>query len=157
MNQGILQELQDECAGYLASQPYFSAQPIIPIVAEREREIESAIQVALTKIGVGVVLFMPQAERVSENIFPPYFEEIRVTARVYENVLINRSSPSGTLQPVTKVAEALAFYLHHFRPQNMHECLVLQSIRHAPEESFALAYDVELSMQAGISSEPQRT
>lgn len=155
----ILKTLQEDCAARLAAQAYFTpdpaddATPPIPVLIERMRDIESQIELAVGQAGLCVLLVTPFAGKVLDEVFPPYFEQITVVARVFENVPINTSLPRAA-----DVAEAVAWYLHHFRPTGSASVLGLESITLTDGgDSGLLTYDITFKTRDGSITEPSRT
>ena len=155
----LLSTLQTECKEHLEAQGYFTPDPVdaqtppIPVLIESLRDIESQIDVAVGGLGLCVLLVTPFAGKVLTEVKPPYFEDITVVARVFENVPINESLPRASV-----VAEAVAWHLHHFRPTGSGAVLGLESITLTDGgDSGLLTYDVTFKTRDGSLTEPSRT
>ncbi|MDB6064944.1 MAG: hypothetical protein JWR26_1152 [Pedosphaera sp.] len=116
----ILSQLQQQCADRLQSDPLFAD---IRVLTERIADIESEIERALGPLnqqggrtGVVAILLTPTANVNFENLFGPFFDEIKIVVRVIENVPINQDANTGTTIPAAEVAEKVCNLLHHFQP-----------------------------------------
>src|SRR6266481_3234078 len=112
MTNGLQLTLQQLMADWLANDPYFVD---VPIITEFSKDIASDINQALgyltaggtAKAGICIVIVTPTADTLSVDTAGPYFDKIRMVARVIENVPINQST-AGTGKRALDVAE----YVH---------------------------------------------
>ena len=118
----ILSQLQQQCADRLQADPLFAH---VPVLTERIADIESEIDRALGplneqggKTGLVAVLLTPTANVNFENVFGPFFDDIKIVVRVIENVPINQDPDTGTNVPAADAAEKICALLHHFQPDN---------------------------------------
>jgi hypothetical protein len=118
----ILSQLQQQCADRLQSDPLFAH---VRVLTERVADIESEIDRALGplneqggKTGLVAVLLTPTANVNFENVFGPFFDDIKIVVRVIENVPINQDPDTGTNVPAADAAERVCALLHHFQPDN---------------------------------------
>lgn len=155
----LLSDLQTQCRDHLAAQAYFTPAPAsedtppIPVLIESLRDIESQIEMALGQIGLCVLLVTPFSGKVLQEIHPPYFEDITVTVRVFENVPVNTTLPRAV-----EVAEAVAWHLHHFRPTGSGAVLGLEAITLSDGgDSGLLTYDITFKTSDGTLTAPART
>lgn len=151
----MLASLQQACVDFLNTQDYFNQDPSIPVLNEVLGDIEKQIEITIAQTGLAVVLKTPTAQKINTNIFPPYFSEILITARVMERPIVNRAA-TGVNQPALDVAEAVAYYLHHFTPTGITECLTAQKIEQVDIRG-SLTYDVIFNLHAGFTQEPTRS
>ena len=113
MTNGLQLTLQQLMADWLANDPYFVD---IPILTEFSKDIASdlnqALSVGLTggtgKAGICLVIVTPLAQASFADQPGPYFDHIKMVARVIENVAINQNPASGTGKRALDVAE----YIH---------------------------------------------
>jgi hypothetical protein len=151
----LLQTLQSECVSYLSAQDYFVGPPVISVIAEDLHDIDSQVNVQLARIGLGVIVRTPTAVDVVANLTPPYFQTINLRVDVVENVTVNRSG--STPQTSSKVAEAVAYFLHLYRPSGTGECLFCKGIQ-LQDSRQTLTYQVNFQTQGGLaSSAPTRS
>jgi len=156
---GLFRALQADCKTQLESQKFFSGdkdkgETAIPIITEDLLDIESRIAIAVGQLGACVILLTVTAEGNNPNVAGPQWEDIRLVARVKENVTINRAG-GGTLQPASLVAEAVAHHLHHFTPSTTSNCIVVEKISLVPDDKH-LTYDVLCKWRGGRTAAPQR-
>ena len=146
--------LQTECKAALDGAVFFSAAPAIPVYTEQLKDIVSQIEISIGKIGICVVILTPGAPQgVPGSI--PCFNRVQIVARVFEDVLINRGS-SGTKQPASLVAEAIAFQLNKLSIAGCNNNkLMIDSIALVDDPAY-LSYDVTLFTGATIGSAPTR-
>jgi hypothetical protein len=146
----ILKGIQQGCADQLAATPYFSN---VTIITEQTGDIENAIQTALAKLGICVIVITPTANAAFPNYLKPYFNDIKIICRTVENVILNRST-SGTGKQASEVAEMVAVTLHQFEPLGISEVVVLDtpSITIAPGGTVGklLCYDVRFKTAGGF-------
>jgi hypothetical protein len=118
MTNGLQLTLQQLMADWLANDPYFVD---VPIITEFSKDIASDINEALgaltgggtNKAGICVVLVTPLAEANFADQPGPYFDKVKVVARVIENVPINQST-AGTGKRALDVAEFIHAVMRDF-------------------------------------------
>jgi hypothetical protein len=120
----VLKGIQAVCANQLIASPYFSTGGTVTVISENVADISDAINTALAKLGVCVIVITPTANSAFPNYLVPYFDNIAIKCRVCENVILNRSS-SGTNKWASDVAEMVAVTLHQFEPLGVSECIYL--------------------------------
>ena len=118
----LLSQLQQQCANRVQSAPAFAN---VPVLTEHIADIESEIQRALGplneqngKTGLVAILLTPTANVNFENVFGPFFDEIKVVVRVIENVPVNQDPDTGTNFAAADAAETICSLLHHFQPDS---------------------------------------
>lgn len=104
--------LQDEIAGALEADTYFSD---IPVITENRGDIPTLIEEATNKAGLCVVVETPSANQRNGNIPNPYLDEINVAVTIWEHVELNRRA-SGTQKKFLDVAQIAAALLLQFVP-----------------------------------------
>src|SRR5689334_17235292 len=114
---GFLEQLQQECADRVASDPLFAH---VTIITERKKDILGTIQVALGpvtksggKSGLCLILLTPVANVNFGNLSGPFFDDIKILVRVLENVAVNKSA-SGTNVSALEAMERVCVLLHQF-------------------------------------------
>jgi hypothetical protein len=153
----ILSQLQQECADRLLSDSLFAH---IPVLTERIKDIESEIQRALGpfngqagKTGLVAILLTPTANVNFENVFGPFFDEIKIVVRLVENVPVNQDPNSGTNIPAAQAAEAVCNLLHHFKPDGANGPITSQrpaiSLGNDPNH---LSYDCLFKTSGGLNA-----
>jgi hypothetical protein len=118
----LLSQLQQQCADRLQADPLFAN---VPVLTERIADIESEIDRALGplnaqggKTGLVAILLTPTANVSFENVFGPFFDDIKIVVRVIENVPVNQDPGTGTNVPAADAAEKICALLHHFQPDS---------------------------------------
>lgn len=151
----LLTSLQTQCKERLEAQDFFSnasapAPKPIAVYCEIQKDIISALNARLAKIGVGVLLMSVRLSNSSPaaGSFPKW-DRVAMVARVIENVLINRSA-GGTGQPADVIAEAVAYYLHSWAPAVTGYKLLCDEVAIADDQQ-ALVYDVHI-FSGGLSN-----
>ena len=124
------------------------------MLTERIGDLQARIQQNLGTLGIVSVVLTPTAISTNENRQRPYFDQVNLVVRVQENVLLNRAA-SGTGQPASLVAEAVAWFLHGFTPEGLGCSLNLAAIRLVADPRL-LIYETAFTMQAGLKSTPKR-
>ena len=155
----LLTEIQQEAATRLATQAFFSdagkASPRpVAVLTEQIGSLPARVAQSLGQLGVVCVVMTPTARTLHPNYPRPYFDEIRIVARTQENVVINRAS-TGTGQPASLVAEAVAWFLHGFAPVGLGCTLRLAEIR-LVDDPRLLVYETVFAVQAGLTAPPVR-
>lgn len=143
----MLSDVVNDAEQTLAADPYFGN---ITLVTEDKGDIENQIQIALSKLGICVILLTPRATDSKPNIGKPYFDNILFIAQVTENVTLNRAH-SGTGKKALDVCEHVVAVLKGHKPPNVSECLTCQkpTIQLQPNLS-PLTYHVIFGTQGGI-------
>ena len=90
----ILDEIQDAIIAKLQSDAWFdpAEDNYVQVIAEDKGDIDNQITVALSRIGISVLVQMARAYCNKPNIPGPYFDPIEYIIEVAENVLINRGA-----------------------------------------------------------------
>ena len=153
----VLSQLQQECADRLQSDPLFAN---VPVLTERIKDIESEIERALGplneqggKTGLVAILLTPTANVNFENVFGPFFDEVRIVARVVENVPINQDPNTGTNIAAAELAEKICALLHHFQPDSATGPVVAQKPAIAlANDPNHLSYDCHFRTSGGLTA-----
>src|SRR5260370_30145595 len=97
----------------------------VPEVTEGIKDNGSEIDRALGPLkerggrnGLVAVLLTPTANVNFENVFGPFFDEIKIVVRVIENVPVNQDPDTGSNIPAAELAERICALLHHFQPDS---------------------------------------
>ena len=117
----ILASLQQQISDRIQADPMFA---YVPVFTERIKELQSEINLALGplngcagKSGLVVVVLTPTANASFGEVFGPFFDDIRITVKVLENVTQNQDSLTGTGIPAVAAAEQICGLLHQFMPE----------------------------------------
>ncbi len=155
----LLTDIQDAVAGRLSGEEFFSdaaagaPRPVL-VISEQIGDLQARIRQSLGALGIVCVVLTPTAVCTSLNRQRPVFDEVKVVVRVQENVTLNRAA-TGSGQPASLVAEAVAWFLHGFVPEGLGCALRLEAIRLVADPRL-LIYETVLTMQAGLRCEPRR-
>lgn len=143
---GNLEEVQDTLATLLKAQPEFAR---LPILTEKEKDIENEIERALGALDCGACLIVvtPKARVTNYNLPGPFFDDVSVVVRVVENVMINQGE-AGTQVPASAVAELVAKTCHH-QHTDTNKIILCTGIAMVPDES-NLIYDVTFRTKFGV-------
>jgi hypothetical protein len=155
----LLTSLQQQCADRLLADPFFAN---VPVLTERIRDIESEIVRALGplneqggKTGLVAILLTPTANVNFENLFGPFFDDIRIVVRIIENVPINQDANTGTNIPAADAAEKICGLLHHFQPDSANGPILAQkpgiTLGNDPNH---LSYDCRFKTSGGLTAVP---
>ncbi len=153
----VLTQLQQQCADRIQSDPAFAD---VCVLTEHIADIESEIQRALGplneqggKTGLVAILLTPTASVNFENVFGPFFDEIKIAVRVIENVPINQDPDSGTNLPAAEAAETICGLLHHFQPDSANGPVVAQrpAITLGNDPNY-LSYDCLFQTSGGLTT-----
>ena len=155
----LLTNIQEAVAAQLSRQEFFSdaksgTPRAVPVLTEQTGDLQARIRQNLGALGIVCVVLTPTAVCTSVNRQRPYFDEVRIVVRVQENVLLNRAA-TGTGQPGSLAAEAVAWHLHGFVPEGLGCSLRLETIRLVPDEPL-LVYEAAFTMQASLREVPGR-
>lgn len=155
----LLTDIQQETATRLATQIFFSdagnpSPRPVAVLTEQIGSLPTRVAQSLGQLGVVCTVLTPAARTVHPNYPRPYFDEIQIVARTQENVALNRSA-TGTGQPASLVAEAVAWFLHGFAPAGLGCTLRLVEIRLATDPRL-LVYETVFTVQAGLCATPVR-
>src|SRR5260370_17818234 len=95
----------------------------VPEVTEGIKDNGSEIDRALGPLnerggrnGLVAVLLTPTANVNFENVFGPFFDEIKIVVRVIENVPVNQDPVTGSNIPPAELPERGCALLPHFQP-----------------------------------------
>jgi hypothetical protein len=116
----ILSSIQQQCADRLAADTAFA---FVPVLTERIADIQSEIARALGplngqsgKTGLVAIILTPTADVNHENVFGPFFDDIKIAVRIIENVPVNQDPNTGTNLAAADAAEKICGLLHLFQP-----------------------------------------
>lgn len=101
--------IQSECISHLLAQTEFSANNIA-VLNPSDPNYPRDLKVAMETYGIGVVLVPFILNATKPDISGPYFDDIRISAHVFEDIQITKTYHA------LKVACFVAHYLHHFVP-----------------------------------------
>ena len=145
---GQMEELQDELATVLEKSQFFADMPIL---TEKQKDIESEIERALGSLGGAcVIILTPRANVSHPNLPGPQFSDVSIVARVIENVLVNQSD-AGTKNPASLIAEQVAANLHHVHTTSG-KIVLCQQLGLVPDPD-SLMYDVMFKTKFGVSKQ----
>lgn len=108
----ILTTLQEEAVEFLRAH---SALAEIDSIAEDRKDLLTAINTAVKKLGICLVINTAQANVTNPNLSGPHFDQIRFSVDVVENVTLNRAA-SGSGVTALNAAVEVCKALHHKRP-----------------------------------------
>ena len=155
----VLSSIQQQCADRILADPMFAP---VTVLTERIADIDSEIARALGplnggtgKTGLVVVIRTPLATVHFENVFGPFFDDIKVIARVIENVTVNQDPTTGTNVAAADAVERICGLLHHFQPDSANGPITA----HRPsitlnKDPGHLSYDCHFKTCGGLSSVP---
>lgn len=122
----------------------------VEILAEDRMDLESAIQLAMAKLGVVLVVQTVSVGVTHPNLPGPHFDAVKFTVVVGENTTLNRAPGSLQLDAIS-LAIATAQRLHHFRPIDVAQfagytvLAASNTIEYQPSDD-VLAYDVNFTL-----------
>jgi Chitobiase/beta-hexosaminidase C-terminal domain len=155
----LLATLQQQCADRLQSDPLFAN---VPVLTERIADIESEVARALGplngqsgKTGLVAILLTPTANVNFENVFGPFFDDIKIVVRVIENVPVNQDPATGTNVAAADAAEKICSLLHHFQPDSASGPITAQKPSIAlGNDPRNLSYDCHFKASGGLTTIP---
>jgi hypothetical protein len=111
----------------------------IEVISEERKDLISAIDTALSQLGMAIVIQTVDAKVSKPNLPGPVFDALEISVLVHENVLINRDQSDRTAHAVAKdIAEAL----HQKSLEGSGGLLLCKGIFYQPE-SRVLTYSVD--------------
>ncbi len=142
-----LQNLQSSIVERLKGDPMLSQ---IEILAEDRLDLESAIQLAMAKLGVVLVVQTVDVGVSNPNLPGPCFDAVRFAVAVVENVTLNRAPGSSQLDALS-LAISTAKRLHHWRPLDVenwsgYTVLAAENTIQYQQSDDVLAYDVNFTL-----------
>ena len=128
--------LQEEAVAALRETAALSA---VDVVQEDRKDIVTAIQIAVKKLGLCLVVSTAAATTTRPNLPGPSLDRIQFQVDACEHVLINRAA-SGSGISALKAACLVAAALHHLRPSAGGGCVYLTDpgVQHIPDDSFLI-------------------
>ncbi len=150
----LLGGLQQNSAATLGAHAFFTdagatkPRPI-PVLYEQLFDLQTQIQTQVAKLGIVTVLLTVSGKGSNPNRTKPYFEQIGIVARTYENVRINRG-PVGTGQSASTVAEACGLILHGWKPAGLSAALFCTSLLLVDHPKL-FVWDAVFNLQAGMT------
>lgn len=146
----MLLDMIQEAKDALLAASYFSD---IAVQADDLGDPGNMVEIALAKVGVGVVLATPKANVLFPDKPGPYFDDVQFIAGIFENVPVNRNrSQGGTGKKCLDIAENVAAVLHWHKPGGVSEILKCRQPTIVRVPSKILVYNVLFGTQGGISS-----
>ncbi len=153
----ILSQLQQQCSDRLQSDPAFAD---VRVLTERIADIESEIERGLGplneqggKNGLVAILLTPTASVNFENVFGPFFDEIKIVVRLIENVPVNQDPDTGTNFPAADAAEKICSLLHHFQPDSANGPVLAQKPAITlGNDPMHLSYDCHFATSGGLAT-----
>ena len=145
----VLTTLQGATAKILAADKFF--QRVEPLT-ENLGDINNQIKIALSKLGVSVLVLTPGAEGESTNAPGPILNPVNLVVAIFENVLLNRGE-RGTKVPAAEFAEYIAWLLHypnHAATRQDDFPLTFRRIRLVPDKTL-LVYNVEFTTRTALA------
>jgi chitobiase/beta-hexosaminidase-like protein len=153
----LLISLQQQCADRLQADALFAN---VPVLTERIADIQSEINTALGplngqngKTGLVLNVLTPTADVNFENVFGPFFDDIRIVVRVIENVPVNKDPNTGTHVPAADAAETICNLLHLFQPESANGPVLARkpsiALRHDPQYRI---YECRFKTSGGLTS-----
>lgn len=154
-----LSSIQQQCANRIQSDPLFA---YVPVFTERIKDIQSEINQALGplngqsgKTGLVAIILTPTADVHHENVFGPFFDEIKIVVRIIENVPVNQDPNTGTNVAAADAAEKICGLLHLFQPDSANGPVVARrpsiELGHDPNN---LSYDCHFKTCGGLTAAP---
>lgn len=133
----------------LSARPYFEP---VGIISERVQNIDYAIELAISKLGICIVLVTPVVDVTNPEVSGPFFDKCLYVARVLQQVTLD---PSGL--DALDVAINVAMTLHGFKPASLNGPLTVQSpaVTLGNDPRY-LSYDVRLMGGGGGSYVPPK-
>lgn len=139
----FLRDLRDQVKAFTEADPYFSA---IEILNEELKDMINAVDMKLSTLGgISILLVTPIVGGVLANVGGANFKDIKVVARILENVDLN-----DTGRHALDVAIYLAALWSQARPDTFSSSLVPEepTITLGNDPKF-LSYDVQFSTESG--------
>ncbi|MDB6022614.1 MAG: hypothetical protein JWQ04_2471 [Pedosphaera sp.] len=155
----ILSSIQQQCADRIQADPLFAN---VPALTERIADIDSEIARALGplngqsgKTGLVAVVLTPTATVHFQNVFGPFFDEIKIVVRVIENVAVNQDPNTGTNVAAADAVERICGLLHHFQPEAANGPITSRrpSITLGKDPGY-LCYECHFRTSGGLSAVP---
>ncbi|MBI5689246.1 MAG: hypothetical protein HZC55_04055 [Verrucomicrobia bacterium] len=81
----------DQFAALIAQDPFFAGAPAIPVVTERLGDLNNKITTALNKLGLAVVVVLPDGDQ-GQSTGDGLSLRVRLVAQIEELVLINQTA-----------------------------------------------------------------
>jgi|GEM_PF-2312943 len=149
-----LSTLQSQAVTRLQAQTFFKSTPVITVLAENRKDIVTEVQKLIGKIGIVCIIGTPRARQdTPQKYSPPHFSRIELVTQIVENVIVNRAA-SGSGQPGSLVAEAVAYYLTGWAPAILGNALLIESIEPIEDERYVI-YEVT-NFTGGAIAAPTR-
>ncbi len=109
-------EIQQGIADLLDADAYFDG---IPILTARLGDLESSIEMVMSKLGICVVIQSPVANIRTPNVGAVNFDDIPITLTIWEDTTLNRAvDADGNVKRFTGTTLVALWLLTHARPRN---------------------------------------
>lgn len=146
--ESVLDTVQKAAQGILKADSYFTR---IEVITEQLGDISNQIQIALSKLGICVLVVTPDTDFKFPDAPGPIMDPLKIIVEVTEQVLMNRGA-QGTGRSASAVAERAAWQLHY--PNHAHyrrdPCMfTARRIRLVPDKNY-LVYRVELTTTGAL-------
>jgi len=128
--------LQAEAVAALRQTAFLSS---VDVIQEDRKDIVTAIQTAVKKIGLCLVVSTAAATTTRPNLPGPHLDSIQFQVDACEHVLINRAASGSGISALEAACQAAAA-LHHLRPSAGGGCVYLTDpgIQHIPDDTFLI-------------------
>lgn len=95
----------------IAEDAYFTGEPAVPVLTERDGDINAMVNAALARLGLCVVVIMAEAERV-RAAGDRLVLQLRLVAEISEKVLLNKGRSGSNYRPALSAAFRAARAVH---------------------------------------------
>jgi hypothetical protein len=112
----IIRQIVDSIADTLRAHDYFRTVPLIPVVVEDAKNIDSEIERAMKSAGVMCLVNFVGAETDTPDTPGPQLTQSRFQVTVSEIPSVWRQSRAGYVPSCTEIAEAVLRIIHHTQP-----------------------------------------
>lgn len=112
----LIRQIVESIAETLRDHDYFRTVPLIPVVVEDAKNIDSEIERAMKSAGVMCLVNFVGSETDTPDTPGPYMSQSRFQVTVSEIPSVWRSSRAGHVPSCTEIAESVARIIHHSQP-----------------------------------------
>jgi hypothetical protein len=154
----VIRKIVDSIARRLETSDFFRTVPIVPVVVEDHKDVETQITRALQSAGAFAMVSYQSAETNEQNVPGPYLTSVTFSVTVSEIPSVWRAK-SKFVPSATEISEAVMRLIHHYAPIDENDVAIANGVllfdgsTPQPNESF-LQHVITFQIPLALSNEP---
>ena len=149
-----LRSIQQSARNIVAAMPEFQG---VKVLAEEQKDFQTELEKMVEGVGLFATVLTVGGRAAYSDTSKPYFTNIEVVVRIFENVAVNRGGTNPQYRTGQELAELAAIGLHCESAEGIAECFVARDVTLANDNLMAsfgiVCWDAKLSTQGGTTTE----